>query len=95
MLRILAASRVSCPVAGFMRMISTVWPTYFSSIFAGVSRSKLKFCSLTCSLPGWLMLRSRAVSGRICALTPRIARSVMPDGRLILRLSLISARSLL
>jgi hypothetical protein len=58
-----ACSRVSTPVAGLTRTMVISWPTAFSMSFAGVSKSKSKFCST--------MLMSGAakdtVSGRICA----------------------------
>ena len=61
-----ACSRVSAPVAGLTRTMVTSPPTAFSMSFAGVSRSKSKFCS-TMEISA---AASDTVSGRIRAETP-------------------------
>ncbi len=85
-----ALSRVSVPVAGLVRITPTVWPTYLSSSFCGVKRSKSKFCSISRS-GGPDTARKLAVSGRIFAETSRSAMSLMPRSSSSRRVSLISA----
>jgi hypothetical protein len=85
-----AGSRVSAPVAGLVLITVTLRPTYFSSSFCGVSRSKSKFCSIRRRLPP-PSARRLAVSGRILALTSRRAMLLAPRSKGMRRTSLISA----
>ena len=91
-----ASSRTSFAPApdsfGTLRTTVTFSPTYFSSSFWGVSRSKSKFCSATQKSFGWVRFRRSAVSGRIWADTSWKANLDSPLGSRTSRVSFTRAR---